>query len=150
MKTKFNNAELRQQDLLQLGAFSKKFASTEEFLAQLSLLSEVESDGEKTGKQGGVSLSTCHQAKGLEWKTVFGLWMTQGVFPSYRVLENWEEAMIEEERRLFYVLVTRAMDHLYLVSPRRNPMSRTGDFRCAISQFIEELGKDKLEKIRVS
>ncbi len=90
-----------------------------------------------------IRLTTVHQAKGLEWKAVFVLWMVHGMFPSSRAAE--EPGMMAEERRLFYVAVTRAKDYLWLCSPQ---MRRTagGDIQlCPVSPFIEEIAPSKLQ-----
>jgi len=62
-----------------------------------------------------VNLSSVHQAKGLEWRVVFVIWMSDGMFPSSRSLESNDA--IEEERRLFYVRRHPARDELYLSYP---------------------------------
>ena len=69
----------------------------------------------RNAKRRRVTLSSIHQAKGLEWRVVFVIHLTEGSFPSNRSLES--QAAIEEERRLFYVAVTRACDELYLTYP---------------------------------
>ena len=68
--------------------------------------------------EGLLTLSTIHSAKGLEWHAVFVIWMVDGRFPSYHNLHDDDE--IEEERRLLYVAVTRAKEHLYLTLPDRH------------------------------
>ena len=68
--------------------------------------------------EGLLTLSTIHSAKGLEWQAVFVIWMVDGRFPSYHNLHDDEE--VEEERRLLYVAVTRAKEHLYLIVPDRH------------------------------
>jgi DNA helicase II / ATP-dependent DNA helicase PcrA len=62
-----------------------------------------------------LALSSIHQAKGLEWRAVFLIWAADGRFPSARSLRDAEGE--EEERRLFYVALTRAKDELYLCYP---------------------------------
>ena len=94
-----------------------------------------------------VTLSSVHQAKGLEWKVVFVIWMSDGMFPSSRSLES-EEA-IEEERRLFYVAVTRAKDELYLTYPRLRLNAGYGEMLQRPSRFLAEIPKDVLEEWQV-
>ena len=70
--------------------------------------------------QGGeedelLTLTSVHQAKGLEWKAVFIIWAAEGKFPSPRSLKEIDSE--EEERRLWYVALTRAQDELYLTYP---------------------------------
>ncbi len=120
MKSQFTNYQNRLEDLNQLRAFSEQFETTDEFLAQLSLLSNTD-DTSPSGRNRrednvlAVRLSTIHQAKGLEWKIVFVIMLCDGMFPSSRAVESVDGE--EEERRLFYVAVTRARDELYLTYP---------------------------------
>ncbi len=118
MKNKFSNYEARREDLNTLSSFARQFENTEEFLSQLALIGAVETPdalGSGDGDTEKVTLSTIHQAKGLEWKAVFLIWLTEGMFPSSRSSETPEG--LEEERRLFYVGVTRCKDELYLTYP---------------------------------
>jgi DNA helicase-2/ATP-dependent DNA helicase PcrA len=97
-----------------------------------------------------VTLTSIHQAKGLEWRAVFVIWLADGQFPSSRVLEGEDESLIEEERRLFYVALTRAQDHLYLTYPMMNPKSYTGEVFCSPSCFLSEFPQDLVETWNVS
>ncbi|MCE0483626.1 MAG: ATP-dependent helicase [Methylacidiphilales bacterium] len=118
MKTKFPNFQSRLEDLGQLRAFAQNFEKTEEFLAQLALMTNVDGGPRQDGPFAGqpcVRLSTIHQAKGLEWKVVFVIMLCDGLFPAKRSVETLDGE--EEERRLFYVAVTRACDELYLTYP---------------------------------
>ena len=116
-KVNFTNYELRREDFNQLAAFARQFKDLNEFLSQLALISNV--DAEAAPNQGAdkeaVNFSSVHQAKGLEFRAVFVIWLTDGMFPSARSLDTREA--LEEERRLFYVAVTRARDELYLAFP---------------------------------
>ena len=149
LQSKYANYEQRRDDLLTLENFARTFQDPVEFLSQLSLMatgsSETiaaeEDDSEK------VTLSTVHQAKGLEWRAVFIIWMTDGMFPSGRSLESVEA--VEEERRLFYVALTRAKDELYLTYPCCWP---TGSLEQQIqrpSRFLKEVPSELLEEWRV-
>ena len=149
LQSKYANYEQRRDDLLTLENFARTFHDPVEFLSQLSLMatgsSETiaaeEDDSEK------VTLSTVHQAKGLEWRAVFIIWMTDGMFPSGRSLESVEA--VEEERRLFYVALTRAKDELYLTYPCCWP---TGSLEQQIqrpSRFLKEVPSELLEEWRV-
>jgi DNA helicase-2/ATP-dependent DNA helicase PcrA len=91
------------------------------------------------GSEDAVHLSTIHQAKGLEYGTVFVVMLCEGMFPSSRSLET--EDAEEEERRLFYVAVTRAKDELYLTHPRLR-MGKGGDAWQTPSRFLNELSKE--------
>ncbi|CAN5434549.1 ATP-dependent helicase [soil metagenome] len=125
LQENFENAEARLEDLKGLAAFANRYKSTEDFLSELALLSterfkepqpivgeEVVSAGEEDEL---LTLTSVHQAKGLEWKAVFIIWAAEGKFPSPRSLREIDSE--EEERRLWYVALTRAKDELYLTYP---------------------------------
>ncbi|HEY0006937.1 MAG TPA: ATP-dependent helicase [Pyrinomonadaceae bacterium] len=121
----YENAEARLEDLRQLAHYSARYSSTEEFLSELALLATERYGAPQTvtGEDvvmGGeedelLTLSSVHQAKGLEWRVVFIIWAADGKFPSPRSLRDAEGE--EEERRLWYVALTRAADQLYLTYP---------------------------------
>ncbi len=153
MRSKFTNFDARRQDLLQLERYAEKFDDIEEFLSQLSLLagqdtlaaSQAEPDKES------VCLSSVHQAKGLEWRVVFVVWLADGRFPSNRVLDEDEEdnTGLEEERRLFYVAVTRARDELYLTYPLLWHGAFDGEVLQRPSRFIEDIPTELVEEWNV-
>ena len=143
MRSKFTNFDNRRQDLLQLERYAEKFDDLEEFLSQLSLLAgqdTLEASQAEPDKEA-VALSSVHQAKGLEWRVVFVVWLADGRFPSSRVLDEDEEdnAGLEEERRLFYVAVTRARDELYLTYPLLWHGAFDGEVLQRPSRFIEDI-----------
>jgi DNA helicase-2/ATP-dependent DNA helicase PcrA len=150
MRAKFKNADQREQDLEQLSNYSSRFTDPLEFLSQLSLLSGVDTGDNPDPQQDkeAVTLTTAHQAKGLEWHTVFAIWLADGMFPHARAVEE-SDLGIEEERRLFYVTVTRAKDELYLCYPLVNHQARDGDILMKPSRFITELSPDLMEKWNV-
>ena len=92
--------------------------------------------------------ASVHQAKGLEWKVVFVIWMCDGMFPSSRSLET--DDAIEEERRLFYVAVTRAKDELYLTYPLLRLGGGYGEMLQRPSRFLGEVPGELLEEWQVS
>ena len=148
MKASFENYDNRRQDIEQLILYSETFDDVLELLGQLSLMSSV--DGEPTGSRAEpddekVVLSSIHQAKGLEWKVVFLIWLADGMFPNGRILEADDQDMFEEERRLFYVALTRSKDELYLTYPQINPKSYSGDIITRPSRFLEDCPEDMLE-----
>ena len=148
LKENFENYEGRRGDIEQLTQYGGTFDDVLEFLAQLSLMSTT--DGEPTGEKADVdddkvTLSSIHQAKGLEWKVVFLIWLVDGQFPNGRILEADDEAAFEEERRLFYVALTRAKDDLYLSYPMMNPKSYTGDILCRPSRFLDDFPRELVE-----
>jgi DNA helicase-2/ATP-dependent DNA helicase PcrA len=145
MRGSFDNYENRKQDIEQLMQYGENYDDILEFLAQLSLMSSVDNEpaggnqAQKDKTNEGVLLSSIHQAKGLEWKVVFLVWLADGMFPNGRVLDSGDDTMIEEERRLFYVAVTRAKDQLYLTYPLTNPKSYTGEYMTRPSRFLDAI-----------
>jgi DNA helicase II / ATP-dependent DNA helicase PcrA len=80
---------------------------------------------------------------------VFLIWLVDGQFPNGRILETEDIPMLEEERRLFYVALTRAKDELYLTYPMMNPKSYTGDVICRPSRFLEDFPIEMVEEWQV-
>ncbi|MEO0414621.1 MAG: ATP-dependent helicase [Verrucomicrobiota bacterium] len=154
MQSKFTNYEPRRQDIRQLEKFAEGFEDIEEFLSQLSLLAgqdAVDATDKAQKDQECVCMSTVHQAKGLEWRVVFVIWLADGMFPSSRVLkeDDEEETGLEEERRLFYVAVTRAKDELYLTYPMMWHGAFNGDVIQRPSRFIDSLESDLTEEWKI-
>ncbi len=155
MRSKFPNYDNRMQDLDQLARYSEQFEEPAAFLEQLALLAGVDGEpaqgGEKQDKSEALTLSSVHQAKGLEWRAVFVIWLTEGMFPNARVIEedDAEESGLEEERRLFYVAVTRAKDELYLLYPYMWPSSRSGDIMQRPSRFLDDFPRELVEEWEV-
>lgn len=121
----YENAEARLEDIRQLALYASRYETTESFLSELALIS-TERFKEPTALvaedvvQGGeedelLTLSSVHQAKGAEWKAVFIIWAAEGKFPSPKALRDMDSE--DEERRLWYVALTRAKDELYLTYP---------------------------------
>ncbi len=150
MKEKFPNYDSRREDLFTVMNYARSFSDTAEFLAQLTLLGEGEEQRSlnDASNQEGVCLSSIHQAKGLEWRAVFLVWLTEGMFPSGRSLEN--EDALEEERRLFYVAVTRCKEELYLAYPELRLNANYGEAFQRPSRFVMELPSDLYERWDVS
>ena len=146
MKEKFPNYESRREDLFTVMNYAQPFSDAAEFLAQLTLLGEGEQQKplNDPSNQEGVCLSSIHQAKGLEWRAVFLVWLTEGMFPSSRSLEN--EETLEEERRLFYVAVTRCKEELYLTYPELRLNANYGEAFQRPSRFLMELSSGLYEK----
>ncbi|MGZ5002454.1 MAG: ATP-dependent helicase, partial [Chthoniobacterales bacterium] len=144
-KANFTNYELRKEDLNQLAAFARQFKSADEFLSRLALISNVDAEAapNQTADSEAVNLSSVHQAKGLEYHTVFVIWLTDGMFPSARSLETRDA--IEEERRLFYVAITRARDELYLTYPHMRLNAGYGDMFQRPSRFLKEIPTSLVE-----
>ena len=131
LERRHDNAEVRWADLLQLESLAAGYPSRERFLTELTL-----GPPEATSDQAGMPLldedylilSTIHSAKGQEWSAVYLLNAVDGCIPSD--LATGSSAELEEERRLLYVAMTRAKDHLTIVVPQRfyvNGQGRGGD-----------------------
>ncbi|MCI0748181.1 MAG: ATP-dependent helicase [Verrucomicrobia subdivision 3 bacterium] len=145
LKENYTNYRSRLEDLEQLANFAAQFENTADFLTQLSLLSNVEAEEDKpaTRDDEQVRLTTVHQAKGLEFDVVFVIMLCEGLFPSERSTQTLEGE--EEERRLFYVAVTRARNELYLSFPILR-ISPGGDSLRQESRFLKEIPKGLLDE----
>ena len=123
----------RMQNLDVLATTASEYETLDEFLADAALMS---SSDEKSQKNA-ITLMTLHAAKGLEFPVVFIVGMEEGLFPSARGSET--EAELEEERRLAYVGMTRAMDRLFLTYARQR--NTYGSYSYSMpSRFLAELG----------
>jgi len=141
----FEDYERRMDDLKEMATFAGRFPTAQDFLNEIALISNLDADAERLNgpEEDAVRLSTIHQSKGLEWASVFVLWAVDGLFPSGRSME--EPGGEEEERRLFYVAVTRAKDELYLCAPqsRRSPDGNRQFY--SLSRFVREIPPDRLQ-----
>ena len=148
-KVNFTNYELRREDLNQLAVFARQFKDIHEFLSQLALISNVDAEAapNQAGEKEAVNLSSVHQAKGLEFHTVFVIWLSDGMFPSARSLDTRDA--LEEERRLFYVAVTRARDELYLTYPHMRLNAGYGEMLQRPSRFLKEIPNALVEDWQV-
>jgi DNA helicase-2/ATP-dependent DNA helicase PcrA len=111
------------------------------FLQEIALVADADS---RSDDEGLVTLMTLHNAKGLEYPTIFIAGCEEGVFPHSRALD---EGALEEERRLFYVGVTRAMRELYLTYAMRRAVfgAQTPGMR---SRFLDELPGELLDEVQ--
>ncbi len=146
LKKSFENYEERKEDIEQLSNYSNSFRSTREFLSDLALLTTVQSeDIVEAGEEGeSIVLSTVHRAKGLEWSRVFIVGLSDGSFPSAKSMGDIDSE--EEERRVFYVAITRAKDELYLCFPVMDNRWYDGSVIKRPSPFLQELPQDTYEK----
>jgi DNA helicase-2/ATP-dependent DNA helicase PcrA len=148
LKENFANYRNRLEDLEQLAIFAYQFNSVEDFLTQLALLTNVEAEDDQAANRDTeqLRLSTIHQAKGLEFDAVFVIMLCDGLFPSERSLNS--EDGEEEERRLFYVAITRARNELYLSYPlmRASFGGSSGDAMQHPSRFLSEIPGDLLNQ----
>lgn len=141
----YPNAEMRIEDVTQMMKFAQRYDLLETFLSEMTLQGLADTAEGADASEGRVILSTVHQAKGLEWGVVFMIGLNDGKFPSAKSLKNDDE---EEERRLFYVGVTRAKGSLYLCYPvTADDWQTAGAVRP--SRFIRELPGDCFEEMAV-
>jgi len=146
LKETYDNYERRLDEIQQLAEFAFQFGSVEEFLTQLALLTNVEAEDDPADDTEKIKLSTIHQAKGLEFEVVFVIMLCDGLFPSARSSESNDGE--EEERRLFYVSITRAKNELYLTYPLiRGGFGASGaDTFQSPSRFLSEIPKGLLNE----
>ncbi len=120
LERRYEDAKIREADLLQLRQIASTYPNRQRFLAELTL-DPPSATSDETGvpvlDEDYLILSTIHSAKGQEWKSVFVLNCVDGCIPSD--LAAGSTAEIEEERRLLYVAMTRAKDHLHMIVPQR-------------------------------
>ena len=136
----YDNAEKREEDIRELALqIGRSDGGVSGFLQEVALLTNVDHEYDKMNREHAdmLHLSTVHQAKGLEWPVVFVIWAAEGMFPSSRSMGETENDA--EERRLFYVAVTRAKDELVLCAPEMRRTRDGGVFFCRPSRFIKEL-----------
>jgi DNA helicase-2/ATP-dependent DNA helicase PcrA len=117
LKGAFANYSSRLDDLKSMIGFASRYGDMQELLAQIMLLNSEASDRSADPDADALRLTTVHQAKGLEYAVVFLIGLADGLFPLRRAIEAND---LDEERRLFYVAVTRARDELYLCFPKLN------------------------------
>src|SRR5690606_31000413 len=140
-------AEAREENLREFLSVTTQFEAENEganlldFLEHVSLVSDVDA---AEGAADGLTLMTLHAAKGLEFPVVFMVGMEEGVFPHSRSL--WDEGELEEERRLCYVGMTRAMERLYLTCARQRTLFGQTLFN-EPSRFIDEIPGELLEDL---
>ncbi|MCG6533751.1 MAG: ATP-dependent helicase [Syntrophales bacterium LBB04] len=137
LRGKYTDTANREEDLAQLAGYAGKFYSLENFLSDLALMTNTGEEDERDEARDRIVLSSIHQAKGLEWTVVFLLWCAEGMMPLARALKEPEGE--EEERRLFYVAVTRAKDQLYLCYPLVDYGRGMGNMMLSPSRFIREV-----------
>ena len=135
----FDNPEDRMLDIEEIAKLARGYPTVKDFLADLSSYEEFKGETliSAYNKEETVILSTIHQAKGLEWDTVFLIGFNDYEFPHPKALEDKEA--LEEERRLFYVATTRAKYQLYITYPQNKYTSRNGLIISRASMFLYEL-----------
>ncbi len=139
------NAGSRIEDLEQLALFADGYPDINAFLSEVTLLNDLSGEDAAPGPPDEMlTLSTVHQAKGIEWRAVFVIWLAEGRFPTFRMEDE------EEERRLFYVAATRARDRLFLVRPVIARDRYRVDVIVEPSRFLAELPENVRELVTVA
>lgn len=137
----------RWKDIETVVGIGGRYTSVEEFLADIALdpptesLDDIDADD---GENEFVTLSTIHSAKGLEWNSVFLIWVNEGRLPSARSAES--EASLEEERRLLYVACTRAKERLYLTYPAVMLEWQNSDVLGRPSRFLDTVTAECIQQ----
>ncbi len=145
LKGAYANYASRLDDLKSLIGFAGRFPDMAEMLAQIMLLNSETSDRSVDPDADALRLTTVHQAKGLEFAVVFVIGLGEGMFPLRRAIESGD---LEEERRLFYVAVTRARDELYLCFPLVNTKGGPS-MMMQPSRFISELPENLYQPLKL-
>ncbi|MCX5904188.1 MAG: ATP-dependent helicase, partial [Proteobacteria bacterium] len=144
LRIKYHDPAGRAEDIERFMDFAYHYDRLEDFLAELALLTSVTAENVPAEEdRETVKLSTIHQAKGLEWPVVFIISLAEGSFPNPKNIDSQDDE--EEERRLFYVAVTRARDYLFLCSPLHS------DHHGAVtmmkpSRFVREIPEQCFER----
>ncbi len=143
----FDNSAERIMDLDEMVKMSGKYSGIKEFLHDVGSYEEFK--GEKRifeeTKEDVLTLTTIHQAKGLEWEAVFIIGFCEYDFPHAKALNSPES--LEEERRLFYVAVTRTKSLLYISYPQTKFSPKNGIIITRPSMFSRELPENAYEEI---
>ena len=140
-------AETRMQNLEEFLTVAIEFEEESadntlpEFLESITLSSDVD---EMQDEDNTVTLMTLHSAKGLEFPVVFLVGMEEGIFPGYKSIGEPKE--LEEERRLFYVGITRAKQFLYLTCAKHRTIFGSTSYN-AVSRFIKEIPDNLLDGV---
>ena len=145
LKGAYANYASRLDDLKSLIGFAGRFDEMQDLLAQIALLNSETSDRQVDPDADALRLTTVHQAKGLEFGVVFILGLAESLFPLRRAVEAGD---LDEERRLFYVAVTRAKDELYLCFPKVNAKGGPATLLMP-SRFLTEVPEDLYQALRL-
>ncbi len=145
----YPDAQERESDIEYFSDFINRYDNLSELFSELALISNMEVERGKSvemDRDEYVILSTVHQAKGLEFQTVFVIGLADGMFPSQFSLNRNKD--LEEERRLFYVAITRAKDNLFLSYPNSITRQDSNLIIKRRSRFLDEV-KDIGKKLRI-
>lgn len=151
LRERYDRVEPRLADLDQLQIIAGGYPDRAAFLSALALeppqATQDLPGGSRSGEDDCLILSTAHSAKGKEWDAVFVIWTVDGWFPSARALGDDDQT--EEERRLMYVAMTRARNHLFVTYPLNAYSSRrSADYSLdQLSRFIDRGVRDKMQRV---
>jgi DNA helicase-2/ATP-dependent DNA helicase PcrA len=154
LRDKYDRPEPRLADLEQLRVIASGFPSRSSFLATIALeppqSTQDLADGTSDEEDDALVLSTAHSAKGKEWDVVFLIWAVDGWFPLARAADVEEE--LEEERRLMYVAMTRARNHLAVTYPVNVYSTRRGqDYSMdQLSRFIDSGVRSYMQRVAIT
>ena len=138
-ETKIENVQELRTSMVQYMEQAEE-PSLSGFLEEVALYTEADRDD---GSGDKVTLMTVHSAKGLEYENIFVIGMDDGIFPSARSFDSEDD--MEEERRLAYVAITRAKNHLYLTNARQHMLFGQTQHNVT-SRFMKEIGSELVEK----
>ncbi len=153
LRERYDKVEPRLADLDQLQTIAAGYPDRATFLSALALEPPEATQDLSSGSREEddcLVLSTAHSAKGKEWDAVFLIWAVDGWFPSARCLNNEEQT--EEERRLMYVALTRARNHLSVTYPLNAYSSRRGSSYSLdqLSRFIDRGVRDNMQRVALT
>jgi len=154
LREKYDHPEPRLADLDQLRVIAGGFPSRSSFLSTIALeppqSTQDLAEGGTDQDDDALILSTAHSAKGKEWDVVFLIWAVDGWFPMARATESEDE--LEEERRLMYVAMTRARNHLTVTYPLNVYSTRRGqDYSMdQLSRFIDSGVRERMQRVAVT
>ncbi len=146
LKDQYDDYPKRIRDLEHLSVMAERYPDLNQFLADLTLeppnesVSDVETQDNDDER---LILSTIHSAKGLEWRCVFVIWLVDGRFPSAYSFSDADG--LEEERRLLYVAITRAEQHLFLTYPINVYDKMTGAVLSKPSRYFDHIPPSHFE-----
>lgn len=139
---KDKDSEIREENIKEFLSALEEFESLEEFLEHIALVNDKENQEE----DNIVNIMTLHSAKGLEFTYVFLSGWEEGIFPHQRVIDEGQNKAIEEERRLAYVGITRAKEHLYITYAANRRQYNRWQSNLP-SRFLSDLPKENIEFI---
>ena len=154
LRDKYDRPEPRLADLDQLRTIARGFPSRSSFLSTMALeppqSTQDLAEGSGAEDDDALILSTAHSAKGKEWDVVIVIWAVDGWFPMARATEREDE--LEEERRLMYVALTRARNHLVVTYPVQVYSTRRGqDYSMdQLSRFLDRGVREKMQRVAIS